>query len=59
MGTPPKNCGLLGGNENAFKLKTTAKLKDKKNIDPHGPRPIPNVCHLPDLPWFSLLTTFK
>jgi hypothetical protein len=30
MGTSPKNCGLLGGNGNTFKLKTTAKLKDKR-----------------------------
>jgi hypothetical protein len=29
MGTSPKNCGLLGGNGNTFKLKTTAKLKEK------------------------------
>jgi hypothetical protein len=32
MGTSPKNskkCGLLGGNENTLKLKTTAKLKLK------------------------------
>ncbi len=30
MGTSPKNCGLLGGNRNTLKLKTTAKLKDKR-----------------------------
>jgi hypothetical protein len=30
MGTSPKNCGLLGGNGNKLKLKTTAKLKDKR-----------------------------
>jgi hypothetical protein len=30
MGTSPKNCGVLGGNENTLKLKTTAKLKDKR-----------------------------
>jgi hypothetical protein len=30
MGTWPKNCGLLGGNGNTLKLKTTAKLKDKR-----------------------------
>jgi hypothetical protein len=28
MGTPPKKCGLLGGNGNTLKLKKTAKLKD-------------------------------
>jgi hypothetical protein len=30
IGTSPKNCGLLGGNGNTLKLKTTAKLKDKR-----------------------------
>jgi hypothetical protein len=30
MGASPKNCGLLGGNGNTLKLKTTAKLKDKR-----------------------------
>jgi hypothetical protein len=29
MGPWPKNCGLLGGNGNTLKLKTTAKFKDK------------------------------
>ncbi len=29
------------------------------NIDRHGPRPIPDVCHLSYPPWFSLQTTFK
>jgi hypothetical protein len=30
MGTSPKKCGLLGGNGNTLKLKTTTKLKDKR-----------------------------
>jgi hypothetical protein len=30
METSPKNCGLLGGNRNTLKLKTAAKLKDKR-----------------------------
>ncbi len=30
MGTSPKKYGLLGGNGNTLKLKTTAKLKDKR-----------------------------
>jgi hypothetical protein len=48
MGTSPKNCALLGGNGKTLKLKTTAKLKDKRTL-----------CHLPDPPLFSLQTTFK
>ncbi len=30
MDTWPKNCGLLDGNGNKLKFKTTAKLKDKR-----------------------------
>jgi len=30
MGTSSKNCGLLGENGNTLKIKTTAKLKDKR-----------------------------
>jgi hypothetical protein len=30
MEKSPKNCGLLGRNRNTLKLKTTAKLKDKR-----------------------------
>jgi hypothetical protein len=32
METSPKNCGLLGGIGNTLKLKTTAKLKDKRTL---------------------------
>ncbi len=57
METSPKNCGLLGGNGNTLKLKTTAKWQRQKNIDCHGPRPIPNVS--PSWPlqlfWFYIL----
>ncbi len=28
--------------------KDDSKIKLQTNLDPHGPRPIPNVCHLPD-----------
>jgi hypothetical protein len=30
MGTLPKDCALLGGNENTLKIKTTAKLNSKQ-----------------------------
>jgi hypothetical protein len=36
-----------------------AKLKDKTDIDHHGPRYILIICHLPDPPTFSLPTTFN
>jgi hypothetical protein len=29
------------------------------NIDRHGPRPIPDLCHLSYPPWLSLQTTFN
>jgi hypothetical protein len=60
MGTSPKNCVLLGGTGNMYiEVKDDSKIKRRKNIDRHSPRPIPNVCHLPDLPWFSLQTSFE
>ncbi len=34
-------------------------IKRKTNLDRHGQRPIPIICHLPDPPSFSLPTTFK
>ncbi len=34
IGTSPKNCGLLDGSGNTLKLKTTAKLKDKRTWIP-------------------------
>jgi len=36
-----------------------AKLKDKTDIDHHGPKYILIICHLPDPPTFSLPTTFN
>jgi hypothetical protein len=36
-----------------------AKLKDKTDIDHHGPKYILIICHLPDPPTFSLPTNFK
>ncbi len=32
IGTSPKNCGLLGGNGNTLKSKTTAKFQDKRTL---------------------------
>ncbi len=42
----------------------TARWRDdrrrrQRSVDRHGPRPIPNVWHLPDLSQFSLSATFK
>jgi hypothetical protein len=45
--------------ENRKYIEDDSKIKRQKNIDRQGPRPIPNVCHFPDPPWFSLQTTFK
>jgi hypothetical protein len=36
-----------------------AKLKDKTDIDHHGPKYFLIICHLPDPPTFSLPTTFN
>ncbi len=41
------------------KIKDDSKIKREINLHRHGLRPIPNVCHLPDPPVFSLQTTFK
>jgi hypothetical protein len=38
-------------------LQDCDKNKKGKNIDHHGPRTILNICHLPDLPTFSLVFT--
>jgi hypothetical protein len=55
----PISFALLGGTGNRLKSKTTANLKEKKNLDRHGPRPITNICHLLSPPSLSLQTTFK
>jgi hypothetical protein len=31
----PKNCALLGGNENAFKIKDDSKIKQQTNLHRH------------------------
>jgi hypothetical protein len=41
------------------KIKDDSKIKRETNLDGHGLRPIPNVCHLPDPPWFSSQTTLN
>ncbi len=47
------------GNGNGYpKIKDDRKIKRETNLDRHSLRPIPNVCHLPEPPWFSLQTTF-
>jgi hypothetical protein len=55
----PIGFALLGGTGNRLKSKTTANLKEKKNLDRHGLRPITNICLLLGPPSFSLQTTFK
>jgi hypothetical protein len=42
-----------------YKIKDDSKIKRQTTLDRHGPRPIPNICHLPDPSSFSLPTTFK
>jgi hypothetical protein len=39
--------------------KNKAKLKRQANLDRHSPKPIANVCYLPDSPPVSLETNFK
>jgi hypothetical protein len=41
------------------KIKDDSKIKRETSLDRHGLRPIPNVCHIPVPPWFSLQTTFN
>jgi hypothetical protein len=59
VGTLPFDFALLRGKRKYIKSKTTAKLNGKQTSIATGLRPIPNVCHLPDPPWFSLQTSFK
>jgi len=47
-------CLLLGRTGNILKSKTTVKLKEKKNLDRLGPRPITNNCHLLGPPFFLI-----
>ncbi len=55
MGTWPKNCATWR-KQKYIEIKDVGKIKRQKNIYCHGPRPIPNVCHPPDPPRFSLQT---
>jgi len=55
----PIHLALLGGNGNKLnKRRHDIEIKRQKNNDRHGPRPIPNVCHIPHPPSFSIQTTF-
>jgi hypothetical protein len=49
---------LLGRKRKYIKSKTIAKLKDKQTSIATV-RTYVNICHLPDLPPFSLQTSFK
>ncbi len=40
-------------------IKADANIKRQTNLDCHGPRPLSNICHLPDLYSFSLQTIFE
>jgi hypothetical protein len=56
LGTSPKNCGLLGGNGNTLKLKTTAKLKDKRHRSPLSEAY--TECRPPSRPPLVLITDY-
>jgi hypothetical protein len=57
--TSPIHFVLLGRKRKYIKSKTTAKLVRQTNLNRHDLRPIPIICHLLDLPSFSLPTTFN
>jgi hypothetical protein len=44
---------FTGAETEIDKIKDDSKIKRETNLDRHGLRPIPNVCHLPDPPWFK------
>jgi hypothetical protein len=50
---------FTGAETEIRKIKDDSKIKRQTNLDRQGLRPLPNVCHLPDPPWFSVQTTFK
>ncbi len=50
---------FTGAETEIRKIKDDSKIKRQTNLDRHSLRPIPNVCHLPDPPWFSVQTTFN
>jgi hypothetical protein len=60
MGTPPKNCGLLGENGNTLKIKTTAKLKDKRTslATVRGLYRANTECMPPSRPLLVLITDY-
>ncbi len=49
---------FTGAETEIEKIKDDTKIKRQTNLYRRGPRPIMNVCHLPDPPPFSLPTTF-
>ncbi len=57
--TLPIDFALLGRKRKLDKIKDDGKIKRETNLDRHCLRPIRNLCHLPDPPWFSLQTTFN
>jgi hypothetical protein len=40
-------------------LHKNSTFKRQINLDLHGPRPVPNICYIPDIPWLVMFTTFK
>jgi hypothetical protein len=51
--------GFTNRKRKYFEEKMTPTLKSKQVMDRHGPKPSSNTSQLPDLPHFSLVTTFK
>ena len=49
METSPKDCALFGVKRKNIEIKDGSKIKQQTYPDRNGPRPIPNVCHLPYL----------
>jgi hypothetical protein len=52
----PNHTALLGDTQRTEKKSAKENLEI---IDVANSRTIPNVCHLPDSPWFSLQTTWN
>jgi hypothetical protein len=55
----PAGKGMSRGKEKYVCLFQWELNLKQKNIQHHGPKPIPNICQLPDIPTFSLVHTFK
>ncbi len=52
-------CNFQSRKQIAAGIKDDDNIIRQTNLDRQGSRPVPNICHLHDLPSFSLQTTFK